>query len=769
MKLFRLIFIITLFMTGIAQATSIPYALMPAPRTQFFTTSGTLAPLSGGKVYFCQPGTTCGPTSVTLKDTYTDSTGGTANVNPVVLNSNGQANIWLKGFYKVALYDSAGNIQPGYPIDNVSSVNNSYIPPTGLPWVDASAYGSLAAALTALGTSTQAVLYVSTALTLTASAVVPANVNLVVLNTGSITVNSPYTLTISGPFYAGLYKAISGTGTVSGLKETRIEWFGGKGDGGTTDDTAAVAMAFNTNGDNGSHVVVTPGKSFKSTAPVVLHKNQVVDGGGTLLFTGTGDGLQSTWTKNTSTVANIAVRDITITSNNGSSTGGGFVDLAGAGVNLRNVTFNGFAYGTIFDQTTASSITGCVYNTQATASIWLVNGAEHTAGATALYTNEIAIEKNTFAPTAVGIADDGGYSHTFKDNQFTGGTTQIRFNQVYNAAISGGQFLASTAPSIRFYATKLGGGTGSASVSVSITNAYIYPTSGQYAVSAGSGTPTLGYFTFTNNIVNTSGIALNGIPANLSYPRLKGVYSAAVTYSTNDIVTYTGSSLNYISLQSSNLNHTPNAAPTYWQPVSSSSAVYSGNYSNANTQLGTGDVDSVINSGNPTPTGSIKAYASFGVPNLTGTYLQVGYGVAVTISNHGLSTGMRVLVSPTTGAATGGLYMATVTGPSSFTYTAPDTQSTSGNVTMVLYIRNSSNVSSIIWNSAGSYTVNLTNSLNDAFYTVIGNAKSVDNNVYDVYHLKSNFADQTVNSFSLMANSASALADPKVCFFIVVE
>jgi hypothetical protein len=56
--------------------------------------------LSGGKVYFYINGTT------TAKDTYTDSTLGTPNANPVILNSRGEADIFLDGKYKIVLKTS---------------------------------------------------------------------------------------------------------------------------------------------------------------------------------------------------------------------------------------------------------------------------------------------------------------------------------------------------------------------------------------------------------------------------------------------------------------------------------------------------------------------------------------------------------------------------------------------------------------------------------------------------------------------------------------
>lgn len=56
--------------------------------------------LSGGKVYFYISGTT------TPKDTYSDDILFTKNTNPVILNSRGEADIYLDGEYKVILKDA---------------------------------------------------------------------------------------------------------------------------------------------------------------------------------------------------------------------------------------------------------------------------------------------------------------------------------------------------------------------------------------------------------------------------------------------------------------------------------------------------------------------------------------------------------------------------------------------------------------------------------------------------------------------------------------
>lgn len=77
-------------------------SILTAPKVAFFDSNGS--PLSGGKVYFYEPG---GAFAV-AKDTYSDYAAATANTNPVILDSRGEANIRLSGNYDVKVTTSAG-------------------------------------------------------------------------------------------------------------------------------------------------------------------------------------------------------------------------------------------------------------------------------------------------------------------------------------------------------------------------------------------------------------------------------------------------------------------------------------------------------------------------------------------------------------------------------------------------------------------------------------------------------------------------------------
>ena len=97
--------------------------LAPTPVFKAFDNNGS--PLANGLLYSYIAGTT------TPQATYTDSTGGTPNTNPVVLNARGEANVWLNPTqgYKLVLTDSLGN--QVWSVDGIIgpiNINQSLIP-----------------------------------------------------------------------------------------------------------------------------------------------------------------------------------------------------------------------------------------------------------------------------------------------------------------------------------------------------------------------------------------------------------------------------------------------------------------------------------------------------------------------------------------------------------------------------------------------------------------------------------------------------------------
>lgn len=92
------------------------------PRWRAFDANGD--PLSGGKLHTYAPGTS------TPKATYTDSGGLTPNANPVILDANGEANVWLTGNYKLVLTTSGDVTQ--WTVDNYPGLDSSAVAETTL-------------------------------------------------------------------------------------------------------------------------------------------------------------------------------------------------------------------------------------------------------------------------------------------------------------------------------------------------------------------------------------------------------------------------------------------------------------------------------------------------------------------------------------------------------------------------------------------------------------------------------------------------------------
>ena len=89
-------------------------SLVPSPKFQAFTPTIPIAPLVGGQLFTYAAGTT------TPLATYKDSLGITPNTNPVILDANGQCDLWLGPLpYKLVLKDSLGNLL--WSVDSVLS------------------------------------------------------------------------------------------------------------------------------------------------------------------------------------------------------------------------------------------------------------------------------------------------------------------------------------------------------------------------------------------------------------------------------------------------------------------------------------------------------------------------------------------------------------------------------------------------------------------------------------------------------------------------
>lgn len=116
----RLITLILLLSSCMAHATGIPVGIAPNP--QFQINQGGY-PCAGCKIYTYAAGTT------TKQVAYTDSTGTVPQTDPIILDVNGQAQIWFDASksYKYTVSPPTDTDPPTnayWTIDNVSNSNS---------------------------------------------------------------------------------------------------------------------------------------------------------------------------------------------------------------------------------------------------------------------------------------------------------------------------------------------------------------------------------------------------------------------------------------------------------------------------------------------------------------------------------------------------------------------------------------------------------------------------------------------------------------------
>lgn len=119
------IVIIIIFFMAWASVYGATVTMLPMPKQEARNSLGTGA-CSGCLLYTYEPGTT------TLKNTYTDSTGNVANLNPVQFDTAGRASVWGDGCYKLILRSAAGALISSQ--DNICEYSTAS--PTFSQWQD---------------------------------------------------------------------------------------------------------------------------------------------------------------------------------------------------------------------------------------------------------------------------------------------------------------------------------------------------------------------------------------------------------------------------------------------------------------------------------------------------------------------------------------------------------------------------------------------------------------------------------------------------------
>jgi hypothetical protein len=123
------------------------------------------------------------------------------------------------------------------------------------------------------------------------------------------------------------------------------------------------------------------------------------------------------------------------------------------------------------------------------------------------------------------------------------------------------------------------------------------------------------------------------------------------------------------------------------------------------------------------PIYACRAWVTFSNVAISGTYTQSGTTVTVTITAHGMAAGDYVYLDFTSGAGIDGYFLIFNVMPNSFSVTAGNSQTTSGNVTRMIYTIAQGNVSSVSVLAGGVHRIAFEVALPDARYAWSGSAK----------------------------------------------
>ena len=218
---------------------------------RFKAIDGNGNPIRGGKLYTYTAGTS------TNKATYTDPELTTAHANPVVLDSNGEALIYLRGSYKMNLTTSTDAQVPGWPVDDIEGAAMGFIK-YYYPNSDAADHGvtgnndTVKYYVDTIGSTNKATIYFRhnsgsefTNYIFLTSETVTSNITLEFEPGARLSPAAARAVTIQGPVTAPDQHIFTGAGSITFTpRVVYVAWWGAVGDG-STDDRAAIQAAAN--------------------------------------------------------------------------------------------------------------------------------------------------------------------------------------------------------------------------------------------------------------------------------------------------------------------------------------------------------------------------------------------------------------------------------------------------------------------------------------------------------------------------------------------
>lgn len=257
---------------------------------------------------------------------------------------------------------------------------------------------------------------------------------------------------------------VAGYATASNIPVS-VKEYGAKGDSNSTgstgtDDTTAIQNALNAINTAGGGELYIPKGFYKISAYLTVYPNTIIQGAGqgaTVLVSGhigggganamenlrNGSCFRTAAAINSSTEIYVSIRDLTVKNTNASNVGAGWFDTGGSKWSAVNVGFSGFKYGVVMEQSELADLEMCEFGGNITAGVWLNNGAPVlTPSAASGYVNRISINRCQFneGSAAYGIVDDGGYAHSYNDNNYNGCLNHIRIAGVSPCLVSGSEW-----------------------------------------------------------------------------------------------------------------------------------------------------------------------------------------------------------------------------------------------------------------------------------------------------------------------------------------